>query len=46
VVIFAIWIGGYGTGLATALFAFAGEVIDTKDLDALSKTVEVLARKR
>ena len=37
-----------GTGLAAAIRIFAGgraEVIDTKDLEALSKIVEVLARK-
>jgi hypothetical protein len=42
----AILFGGCGTGLAAALFAFSpAEVIDTKDLDALSKIVEMLARK-
>ena len=31
--------------MAAALRALAGEVIDTKDLDALGKIVEVIARK-
>jgi|HubBroStandDraft_3_1064219.scaffolds.fasta_scaffold2644968_1 hypothetical protein len=42
----AILFGGCSAGLATAIFAFSpAKVIDTKDLDALSKIVEMLARK-
>jgi len=31
--------------MAVALLAFTAEMIDSKDLDALGKIVEVLARK-
>ena len=44
-VFLTIWLGGCGTVLAAALFAFSpAEVIDTKDPDALSKIPTNCAR--